>query len=216
MAHFPRTRVASLAVPPGVGFLLGLAGPLTEKWGNPVCASLNVVFSDGWSWVCYAFLVGYFGRSKIESALLSSLGLAIGVVTYYAFKDLSPTVPAGLESGATGEVNYSSILVWGMAAFALGAPVGLLGNLARIPSVGGLPFRLVVPLVALFETSMQLAAEADGQRAVLGITWNVIRFIAGVVALALVIHAIRSRWHSRRIRSAESDQHRARRDTSPL
>jgi hypothetical protein len=211
-----RTRVAPLAVPPGVGFLLGLAGPLTEKWDNPVCASLNVVFSDGWSWVCYAFLVGCFGRSKIESALLSSLGLAIGVVTYYVFKDLSPTIPAGLESGATSEVNYSGILVWGIAAFVLGAPVGLLGNLARIPSVGGLPFRLVVPLVALFETSMQLAAEADGQRGVLGITWNVIRFIAGAVALALVIHTIRSRWHSRRTRSAESDQHRARRDTSPL
>lgn len=216
IANFPRTRVAPLAVALGVGFLLGLAGPLAEKWDNLICAPLNVVFSDGWSWVCYAFLVGFFGRSKTESALLSSLGLTVGVVTYYLFKGLSPTIPAGLESGATSEVNYSGILAWGIAAFVLGAPVGLLGNLARIPSVGGLPFRLIVPLVALFETSMQLAAEAHGQRAVVGITWNVIRIIASVVALALVMHTIRSWWHSRRTRSAESDEYRARSGSSSL
>lgn len=203
-------------MPLGVGLLLGLAGPLTEKWDNPVCDTLNLVFSDGWSWVCYAFLVGYFGRSKIESALLSSSGLAVGVVTYYLFKFLSPTIPAGLESGATSEGIFSGMLAWGIAAFVLGAPVGLSGNLARIPSARGLPFRLIVPLVAIFETSMRLTAEADGQRAVVLITWNVIRFIAGAVALALISHAIWSWWHSRRTRSSKSEGPRARGDISSV
>ncbi|TKT04807.1 hypothetical protein E4U91_02205 [Streptomyces lasalocidi] len=215
MTHFSRTRVAPLTVSLGIGALIGLAGPITEKWDNPVCVSLNVVLSDGWAWVCYAFLVGYCARSKARAALLSSLGLAIGVVAYYVFKDLSPTSSAGLESGATGEVNYSSMLAWGVAAFALGAPVGILGNLAIIPSLGGLSFRLIVPFVAIFETSMQLTAEAEGQRAVVGITWNVIRFIAGAVAMALVLHAIWSWRHSRRTCSAELER-RARSGVSPL
>lgn len=148
--------------------------------------------------------------------LLASSGLAVGVVTYYVFKDLSPTIPTGLESGVTGGINYSSMLVWGTAAFILGAPLGLLGNLARIPSVGGLPFRLIGPLVALVETSMRLAAEADGQRAAVGFTWNVIRLVAGTVVVTLIIHAIRNRWHSRRTLSAESDERRVTRNVPSL
>lgn len=214
--HFTLTRVAPLAGSLGVGFVFGLAGPLAEKWENPVCASLSVIFSDGWPWACYAFLVGFFGRSKVKAMLLSSSGLAVGVVTYYVFKYLSPAIPTGLESGDTGGINYSSMLVWGIAAFILGAPLGLLGTLARIPSVGGLPFRLIVPLVALVETSMRLAAEADGQRAVVGITWNVIRLVAGAVVLALIIHAIWNWWQSRRTFSAESDERRVTRNVSSL
>ncbi|MFD3585563.1 hypothetical protein [Streptomyces sp. NPDC058683] len=192
-----------------MGLLLGLAGPLAEKCGNPDCVTLNAVFSSGWSWACYAFLVGYLRRSKIESALLSSLGLAVGVVAYYLFKYLSPTIPAGLESGAVSEGISSGMFVWGIAAFILGAPLGLFGNLARIPGVGGLPFRLVVPFVTFFETSMRLATEADRQRVVVEITWTVIRFIAAAVALALVGHTIRSWWHARRTHSSGSDEHRA-------
>lgn len=216
IVYFPRTRVAPLAASLGAGLLLGLVGPVAGKWDNAVCVALSLVFSGGWSWACYAFLVGYFRRSKIESALLSSLGLAVGVVTYYLFKDMSPTVPAGLESGASGEGLSSRILVWGIAAFALGAPVGLLGNLARVPGVGGLPFRLMVQLVAFYETSMRLTAEADGQGLVVGMTWNVIRFVAGAVALALVGHTIWSWWHARRTRSSRSDEHRAREGTTSV
>lgn len=210
IVHVLRTRVAPFAASLGAGLLLGIVGPIAGKWDNPVCVTLNLVFSGGWSWACYAFLVGYFRRSKVESALLSSLGLAIGVVAYYLCKAMSPIVPAGLESGASSEGLSSRILVWGVAAFALGAPVGLLGNLARVRGVGGLPFRLIIPLVAFFETSMRLTTEADGQGPVVGITWNVIRFVAGAVALALVGHTIWSWWHPRRTCSPGSDEHRAR------
>lgn len=198
-----------VAVSLGAGLLLGLVGPVFEKWDNPVCVAVGTVFSSGWPWACYAFLVGCFRRSKIESALLSSLGLAIGVVTYYLFKDMYPTitagaeavtsVPVGMESHGSGE---GKILVWGLAAFVFGAPVGLVGNVARTPGVGGLLFRLLVPFIAFFEATQRLSREADAQGVTFSMTWNVIRVAAIVSAVALVGHTV---W-SRRIRRSRTEE----------
>ncbi|MFJ8013735.1 hypothetical protein [Streptomyces sp. NPDC096339] len=166
---------------------------------------MSTVFSGGWSWACYAFMVGYLRRSKIESAVFSSLGLTVGVATYYLFKNISPVVPAGLDAGAVapGEGILQKIIPWTIGAFVLGAPVGLLGNLARVPEWGGLPFRLIVPLIAFYETSMRLEVEASTADPVTGMTWGAVRFVAGVTALALVGRTIWSWWHGRRgVRSA--------------
>ncbi|MFC8256091.1 hypothetical protein ACFUNF_00100 [Streptomyces sp. NPDC057291] len=182
----------------GLGAALGVIGPLAEKFDNPICHAVALVFSGGWSWACFAFLVGYFRRSKIESALLASSALAIGVVVYYLFKFLSPAAPIGMDiAGASGEGLTSRILVWGIAAFAFGAPVGLVGNLARTPGITGLPFRLLVPLIAFIETSQRLRVEADSQGLIVAITWNAIRVVAAVVAVALVGHTVWS-WRARR------------------
>ncbi|MET8011233.1 hypothetical protein ABZU86_01515 [Streptomyces sp. NPDC005271] len=193
----------------GAGLLLGLVGPVAGKWDNPICVAVGIVFSSGWPWACYAFLVGYFRRSKIESALLSFLGLAIGVVTYYLFKDMNPTVPAGteltdsvpagLEPDTSGD---GQIRVWGIAAFVFGAPVGLLGNVARTPGIGGLLFRLLVPLIAFFEATQRLSTETDSQGPVFAITWNVVRGAACVIAVALIGHTVWS-WRVRRSRADE-------------
>ncbi|MFF1493528.1 hypothetical protein [Streptomyces sp. NPDC058304] len=197
----------SVAVSLVAGLLLGLVGPVVGKWDNPVCVAMGIVFSSGWPWACYALLVGYFRRSKIESALLASLGLAIGVVTYYLFKDMNPTIPAGMESATSipagmesGTSSEGQILVWGIAAFVFGAPVGLMGNVARTPGVGGLLFRLVVPLIAFFEATQRLSVEADSQGPVFAITWNVTRIAACVVAVALMGHTVWS-WRVRRSRA---------------
>ncbi|MFD7560111.1 hypothetical protein ACFV9E_37125 [Streptomyces sp. NPDC059835] len=144
--------------------------------------------------------MGYLRRSKLESIVFSALGLTAGVATYYLFKNLSPVVPPGLEVGAVepgGGVLYK-ILPWTMGAFVLGAPVGLLGNLARVPMWGGLLFRLIVPFVAFYETSMRLEVEASTADPVTGMTWVAVRLAAGAVALALLGHTIRSWWHGRR------------------
>lgn len=106
--RFLRTRVVPVAVSLGAGLLLGLVGPVAGEWDNPVCVAVSTVFSSGWPWACYAFLVGYFRRSKIESALLPSLGLAIGVVTYYLFKSMNLTIPAGMEPAASVPVGMES------------------------------------------------------------------------------------------------------------
>ncbi|MFA7763135.1 hypothetical protein [Streptomyces sp. NRRL S-448] len=201
--NFPRARAASLAVSLGAALALGLLGAVSEKWDNPAGVAANAVFSGGWSWACYAFLVGYFRRSKIESALLPSFGLAVGVATYYLLKDFSHAAPNGWEAGASGEGSISKILVWGTLAFVFGAPVGFFGNLARVPGVGGLFFRLLIPLVAFYETSMRLAVEARGAGSAVIITWNAVRLIAVAVAFVLVGHVVRSWWNARRTRPIE-------------
>ncbi|WP_328912656.1 MULTISPECIES: hypothetical protein [unclassified Streptomyces] len=198
-----------VAVALGAGLLLGLVGPVFEKWDNPACVAVGIVFSSGWPWACYAFLVGCFRRSKIESALLSSFGLAVGVVTYYLFKDMYPTVPAGMEAATSvpAGIEYhgsgeGKVLVWGSAAFVFGAPVGLVGNVARTPCVGGLLFRLLVPLIAFFEATQRLNTEADAQGMTFSMTWNAIRVVAVISAVALVGHTAWG-WRTRRSRTEE-------------
>ncbi|MFE6907093.1 hypothetical protein [Streptomyces erythrochromogenes] len=144
--------------------------------------------------------MGFLRRSKIESAAFSSLGLTVGVATYYLFKSMNPVVPAGLDASAVeaGGGGLDKILPWAIGAFVLGAPVGLLGNLARLPKWGGLPFRLVIPFIAFYETSMRLDVEASTADPLTGVTWAVVRFVAGSAALALVGLTVRSWWQGRR------------------
>jgi hypothetical protein len=202
-------RAVPIAVSLGAGLLLGLIGPAAGKWGSPVCLAISTVFSGGWPWACYAFLVGYFRRSKIESALLASLGLTVGVVAYYAFKSSSPTTPSGIVPAGVAtpdEGIASQILVWGVAAFIFGAPVGLLGNLARVSGMGGLAFRLTVPLIAFCETSMRLSTEVHQAGPIAGMTWTVVRLAACAIALTLVGHTI---WNWRRGRLARNHSERS-------
>lgn len=196
--NFWGARAASFAVPLGLGLLLGLIGPTAEHWGRRPGAAVGAVFTGGWPWACYAFLVGYFRRSKIESVVLAPLGLAIGVVAYYLIK-VSLNSLGGLNSSGA---ESSGIALWGVLAFLFGAPLGLLGNLAQVPGVGGLFFRLLVPLVAFYETSMRLETESRGPSRVVLATWTTVRFTAVAVAVALVGHTVWGWWRSRRIRSA--------------
>lgn len=195
--YLPRARVVPVTMALGAGAALGIIGPLAGKFDNPICHAASLVFSGGWSWACFAFLVGYFRRSRIDSALLASSALAIGVVVYYFFKFLSPTAPIpGDISGGSGKELASRILAWGIAAFICGVPVGFMGNLARTPGIGGLLFRLLVPLIAFFETSQRLSV-AEQQGPTVDITWNAIRVVAAIVAVALVVHTVWG-WRVRR------------------
>lgn len=202
----PAARAASFAVPIGAGLLLGLAGPVAGKFDNSVCQALSVIFSGGWPWACYAFVVGYLRRSKIESALLAATGLAVGVIAYYVFKDLYPAVPAGLEAGTAGDGVSSRALVWGIAAFIFGAPVGLVGYFARTPGIGGLFFRLLIPLIAYIETTQRLHTETDSRDAIVGTTWSTVRVAACLVGAILVAHAARNWWRERRNRAEDREE----------
>lgn len=71
-----------------------------------------------------------------------------------------------------------------------------------MPGTGGLFFRLLVPLVAFYETSMRLKTESRGPSQVVLGTWTTVRFTAVAVAVALVGHTVWGWWRSRRIRSA--------------
>ncbi|MGW0544868.1 hypothetical protein ACWD0D_31850 [Streptomyces griseoincarnatus] len=152
----------------------------------------------GWSWACFAFLVGYSRRSKIEASLLASSASAVGVAVYYLCKFLSPTVPTGghVISGA-GDGLASRALFWGVAAFAIGAPIGLLGNMARTPGIGRLGFRLLVPLFAFFEASLRLTVEEGSQSQVVEVVWVSVRVLSAVVIVLLVGQTVWSRRHGR-------------------
>ncbi|MEU1534100.1 hypothetical protein [Streptomyces fagopyri] len=204
IAHLLRTYVMPIAGSLAAGLLLGLIGPAAGKGDNAVCVALSTIFVGGWPWACFAFFVGYGCRSKTMAAILSFAGLAVGVVTYYGFKHISPKNPPGTH-GTVGEGFSSGIFLWVALAVVLGVPMGLIGYLARRRGLLGLPFRLAVPLVAFFETNMRLRMEADGQATAVIATWNVVQYASAVIALALIAHSIRTFRRSRRDRLPESD-----------
>ncbi|MEU9302057.1 hypothetical protein [Streptomyces sp. NPDC048269] len=187
----------------GAGVLIGTLGALSGKFEGQIFHVVNLVFSGGWSWACFALLIGYTRPSKIESAWLASSALAIGVAVYYLLKYFSPVAPIGMTSdGMSGESVSSGILIWGIGAFLFGAPMGLFGNLARIPGIDGLSFRLLVPLIAYVETSARLKVEADAAGQFAEVAWSTIRVIAVLTAVALVAHMV---WEwARSARKSES------------
>ncbi|WP_328740749.1 hypothetical protein OHA91_35710 [Streptomyces erythrochromogenes] len=207
--NFSRARIAPVLVALGAGAAIGVLGALAGQFDGPIFHAVSLVFSAGWSWACFAFLVGYFRQSKAESALLASSALAVGVVVYYLLKALKPVTPMGMDVAVepSGGGAWSRIVIWGMLAFILGAPVGLLGNLARIPGIAGLPFRLLVPLIAFFETSWRLDLEAAAAGPNAAFTWSAIRVLAVLAAIALLGHmAWRWRtWHGVPKVRADSD-----------
>ncbi|MDK9498684.1 hypothetical protein QEZ40_003877 [Streptomyces katrae] len=77
-----------------------------------------------------------------------------------------------------------------MAAFILGAPVGILGNLARASGAKGLAFRLAVPAVALLEMYMRLMYEASGEKSIIVNTWIATLVAAVITVLAVVGHTV--------------------------
>ncbi|MEV6551309.1 hypothetical protein AB0M57_21720 [Streptomyces sp. NPDC051597] len=211
-----RTRVVPVAVAVVGGVLLGLLGPACEEVDNSVVSGVGAMFSIGWMWACYAFLVGYWRRSKIESSLLAPIGLILAVITYYVFKDLHSTPVPGIPSASDdsmpeemkrqliphhgGSPIMDHIGVWAVCAVIFGAPLGLIGNVARTPGIGGLPFRLLIPVVTVFEANERLRAEADTR--VLIVALNTVRIGACVVAVALIGHTVWS-WRTRRSRTEE-------------
>ncbi|MFJ3723448.1 hypothetical protein ACIPYQ_12875 [Streptomyces sp. NPDC090045] len=184
----PRARIVPVLVTLAAGAAIGTVGALAAKFDSPIFHVLGLIFSGGWSWACFAFLVGYFRPSKIEAAWLASSALAVGVVVYYLLKAWSPVTPIGMvDSGEPIEGTVSSgILYWALAAFFFGAPLGLFGNLARIPGIAGLPLRLLAPLIAYVETSERLNVEAATAGPLAEATWTTIRVLAVLTAVALV------------------------------
>lgn len=187
--RLPLARLVPVTVALGAGVVLGLLGALPVRFDGPVLQVVGIVFSGGWSWAGFAFLVGGARRSKAEAALLAPAALAVGVVVYYLIKAAGSDAPGGDPT--------SGILVWGTAAVLFGAPMGLFGNLARIPGVSGLPFRLLVPLIAWYETSRRLELEAASAGPVVEGTWSTIRVVSVLTAVALVGHTA-WRWRTRR------------------
>ncbi|MFF1714748.1 DUF6518 family protein [Streptomyces sp. NPDC058268] len=180
------------------GAAIGALGPLLGAAGS-VGHAAHLTLDAGWSWAALAFCVGLARKSRTESAVMAAVSLVAAVLSYYLTKmGQGEFLTANLNdlSGGTTQTDWqgflSKTLFWCVAACVLGPPLGLAGNLARGDALQRLPFRVVVPVVAIVETSRRIQVEAPLQETS-GTTWSVIRLLAVATVAILIGHAIMTR-----------------------
>ncbi|WP_406725660.1 DUF6518 family protein [Streptomyces sp. GD-15H] len=198
-----RSRILVFSAAPAVGAGVGVLGPLLINATHPVGHAVHLVLSAGWSWAALAFCVGLARKSRAESVVLAAASLVTAVVAYYLTKlgqGAYLTLDLGDPAGATPHVSWSDFasktLSWCVVACVTGPVLGLAGNLARNPGLRGLPFRMLVPLLAVVEMSERLRVESPLQGPVVGATWTVVRLVAVAVLVALAGRAVRA-WRLR-------------------
>lgn len=182
-----QSHAAPVVLSLGAGGLLGIIGPLSGRIDNPLCHAGNIFLAGGWPWAGLAFLIGYFRRSQGQSAILATAGLTVGVIAYYLAEFLGPMISAAQPPAVP---PCSEILVWGTAAFVLGAPLGCLGHMARTPGMSGLAFRVVVPVIAYAEMSERLATETGARETLPTTVWEAVRVASVVAGVALTTHTL--------------------------
>ncbi|MEV7035685.1 DUF6518 family protein [Streptomyces sp. NPDC093272] len=205
-----RSRAARIIAAPVVGILIGALGPLLITVNNPVGHAVHLAVSGGWSWAALAFAFGIAGKSKFESAILATVALVVAVIFYYLTKVSQgefTTLDPNASSVATPYVSWGDFLgktfFWCVAACLLGPVLGLAGHLAKSPGMRSLPFRLIIPLIAIAEMWERLRTEASLQGAVAYITWGAILGSAVVATIALIgraVYASRAKFSVRRVR----------------
>jgi Family of unknown function (DUF6518) len=182
------------------GVALGVLAPLLGTVEAPAVHALHLVLAAGWSWAALAFCVGLACKSRIKSAILAPASLTAGVIAYYVTKlgQGEYLEWVNLDDPSQGTQIYwagflSKTLFWCVVAVVLGLLLGLAGNFGRNPGFRGLPFRVLISLVAIAETTMRLNVESSQQGAVASTTWSVTRLVAVAVIVILVGHGIRTR-----------------------
>lgn len=176
------------------GVVVGVCAPLLTSTGGHAGQVAHVALSAGWSWAALAFCVGMPGGSKAASAARGAIALIAGVLAYYTTKAVRGDFLAADLGDPTGRTTYfswgdflSKALLWCFFACLLGPLLGAAGNLAR-NGPHRLPCRLLVPVVAVVENTMELGDRAPLQDPLNATTWAVIRVVAVAVILALVGH----------------------------
>ncbi|WP_095936634.1 DUF6518 family protein [Streptomyces sp. Tue6028] len=167
--------VAALAAGAALGVLTRLLETNTSTAGR----SAYLVLNEAWPWSALAFCAGLACASRVASAAVAAASLAAAVTAYYAVHE--QTTWAGA---------LSATLAWGAVALAVGPILGLAGNLARKRGLRGLPFRLMIPLLAVVETSARLRAEVSVQGPVGETAWSITRLAAVAACLALAAHTM--------------------------
>ncbi|HEX4225616.1 MAG TPA: hypothetical protein VHZ97_24840 [Pseudonocardiaceae bacterium] len=179
-----------------VGAVLGVSGPLLLAAGGSFGQVANLVLAAGWAWAAMAFCVGLGQQTRRESVALAVVSLVAAVIAYYVttlvqggFVRADLNDPTGRTVRLDWTGFFTETVLWCIAAVVLGSVLGFAANLARRPGMRGLPFRALVPLVAVVDTSMRLRSRAPLQPAVDATTWTVIRLVAGGVILLLIVYA---------------------------
>ncbi|MEV4440330.1 DUF6518 family protein [Streptomyces sp. NPDC049577] len=195
-----RSRVLAPVAALVFGAIVGMLGPLLLSVDGPVAHVGNLVLAAGWAWAAMAFFVGLGRKSRIESAILAPASLVAGVIAYYVveavqgkFRMSDLRFPGGVTKfDWNGFISMMG--VWSLAACVFGPLLGLAGNLARNRGLRGLPYRLVIPLVAIVDTSIRLHSDAPLEGATSTATWSVIRLLAVAAIIVLVGHATITGW----------------------
>ncbi|MFJ8200022.1 DUF6518 family protein [Streptomyces sp. NPDC096152] len=175
----PRSWILTSAAALAVGAALGSLTRLLEANASTGVRAAYLVLNEAWPWSALAFCAGLACASRIASAALAAVSLAAAVAAYYA-----------VDAHAAWAGFLPATLAWGAVALVVGPFLGLAGNLARKPGLGGLPFRLMIPLLAVVETSARLRAEVSLQGSVGETAWTITRLAAVAVCLALAAHTV--------------------------
>ncbi len=200
-----RSPLLPLTSAAAAGVVVGASGPLLLGKGGPVGEVAHLTLSAGWSWAALSFFAGMAGKSKAQSAALGVIPLIFAVVAYYLTKASQGDFLQADLSDHTGRTMHtawgdflSMTAVWCFFACILGPALGIAGHLSRNGPYR-LPFRLLVPLVAIVETSMRLGNEAPLQGGFVAATWSVTRVLMVVAVIALVGEAAFSKWRTRSV-----------------
>ncbi|MFD5336804.1 DUF6518 family protein [Streptomyces hawaiiensis] len=186
-----------------VGAIFGACGPLLTSTGGQVGHAIHLILSAGWSWAALAFFAGMSGASKLRSAITGATALLSAVLTYYLTKAGQGEYLAADLSDPSGQTTHFDwggflvkIFVWCFFACLLGPLLGVAGNLSRNGPYR-LPCQLLVPFVAIMETSMRLRNEAAMQGPFVTTMWSATRVVAVVAAATLVSLSALGIWRRR-------------------
>jgi len=195
-----RSHAVAAAAVMAAGALLGILAPLLSATPGLPTHVASLVLSAGWAWAALAFAVGLTQTSRVASAVLACASLVVAVIAYYAtktacgdFRTLDPHNPVLGVVHTDWWAVLSKSLVWCLIAVVFGSLLGLAGNLARGGGLRGLLPRLVVPVIAVVDTSQRLRFDAPLQGHVAAATWAVVRCAAVVAALVLIGHTLLAR-----------------------
>ncbi|MFP8884979.1 hypothetical protein [Streptomyces mangrovi] len=182
------------------GTAVGVGSHLLAATDGAMGQAAHLVLVAGWAWAALAFLAGLAQAARTDSAVMASVSLLAAVIAYYLTKLGQGEYLTADLSDPTGRTTYTSwtgflseVMVWCLAAGVFGPLLGLAGNLARNRGLQGLPFRILVPLVAVVDTSLQLRSSASPEGEVAVTTWNVVRLAAVAALVVLVVKTVLAR-----------------------
>ena len=129
----------------GLGVVFGAATSLSNWLGSQFDADSiaripSLILDAGWTWAAFGLADGSRPRLGRVPPLASALGLIAATVAYFGVDAIVRDEPLG---------SYTAELVrwWGVSILA-GPILGLVGALARSPTVPGLLARFVIPVAA--------------------------------------------------------------------
>ncbi|MFN8080536.1 MAG: hypothetical protein U0Q19_13340 [Kineosporiaceae bacterium] len=175
--------------------LFGALVSVTNGSSWSIGVSLSLILGIAWSWAALGLGCGVAQPRARDGAIAAAVGLLAAVGSYYltdlsrgVYRSLDPADPTRTFTNWGGAVR--DWLVWSVISLIVGPVFGALGARARRGDLFGLACRLVVPLIAVVETSWRLPQELAVQPRPLAVsTLTTTRWLAlGCAVLLIATH----------------------------